>query len=57
MTASLQIGESFVGDGVNAAHINTVFIHQCLHCRIIARRVFIQHVLIRRPHCHFNHGL
>jgi len=24
MTTSLQIGESFVGDGVNAAHVNTV---------------------------------
>lgn len=28
MTSSLQIGESFVGDGVNAAHINTVFGHR-----------------------------
>jgi 5,6,7,8-tetrahydromethanopterin hydro-lyase len=25
MTVALQIGESFVGDGVNAAHVNTVF--------------------------------
>lgn len=27
-SASLQIGESFVGDGVNAAHINTVLGHR-----------------------------
>lgn len=26
--SALQIGESFVGDGVNAAHINTVFGHR-----------------------------
>ncbi|RFA07561.1 formaldehyde-activating enzyme [Subtercola boreus] len=25
MTSGLQLGESFVGDGVNAAHVNTVF--------------------------------
>lgn len=28
MTQALQIGESFVGDGVNAAHVNTVFGHR-----------------------------
>ena len=28
MTATLQLGESFVGDGVNAAHINTVLGHR-----------------------------
>lgn len=28
MTGAIQIGESFVGDGVNAAHINTVFGHR-----------------------------
>lgn len=28
MTQVLQIGESFVGDGVNAAHVNTVFGHR-----------------------------
>lgn len=28
MTQSLQIGESFVGDGANAAHVNTVFGHR-----------------------------
>lgn len=28
MTATVQIGESFVGDGVNAAHINTVLGHR-----------------------------
>jgi len=28
MTAALQIGESFVGEGVNAAHINTVLGHR-----------------------------
>lgn len=28
MTDLLQIGESFVGDGVNAAHVNTVFGHR-----------------------------
>lgn len=28
MTESLQIGESFVGEGVNAAHINTVLGHR-----------------------------
>ncbi|RFA12862.1 formaldehyde-activating enzyme [Subtercola boreus] len=25
MTSGLQLGESFIGDGVNAAHVNTVF--------------------------------
>ncbi len=28
MTDGLQIGESFIGDGVNAAHVNTVFGHR-----------------------------
>ena len=28
MAQALQIGESFIGDGVNAAHINTVFGHR-----------------------------
>ena len=28
MTQSVQIGESFVGEGVNAAHINTVLGHR-----------------------------
>lgn len=28
MPQALQIGESFVGDGVNAAHVNTVFGHR-----------------------------
>ncbi|MFJ4998561.1 formaldehyde-activating enzyme [Microbacterium sp. NPDC088619] len=28
MTSALQIGESFIGSGVNAAHINTVFGHR-----------------------------
>ncbi|MGV8970475.1 MAG: formaldehyde-activating enzyme [Microbacteriaceae bacterium] len=28
MTQALQIGESFVGDGANAAHVNTVFGHR-----------------------------
>ncbi|TXN29848.1 formaldehyde-activating enzyme [Lacisediminihabitans profunda] len=28
MTQALQIGESFDGDGVNAAHVNTVFGHR-----------------------------
>lgn len=28
MTQALQIGESFIGDGVNAAHVNTVFGHR-----------------------------
>jgi 5,6,7,8-tetrahydromethanopterin hydro-lyase len=28
MTQALQIGESFVGNGVNAAHVNTVFGHR-----------------------------
>ena len=28
MTQALHIGESFVGDGVNAAHVNTVFGHR-----------------------------
>jgi len=28
MTASVQIGESFVGEGANAAHINTVLGHR-----------------------------
>ncbi len=28
MTQALQIGESFVGGGVNAAHVNTVFGHR-----------------------------
>lgn len=28
MTQALQIGESFVGDGINAAHVNTVFGHR-----------------------------
>lgn len=28
MTEALQIGESFIGDGVNAAHVNTVFGHR-----------------------------
>jgi len=28
MTQALQLGESFVGDGVNAAHVNTVFGHR-----------------------------
>jgi 5,6,7,8-tetrahydromethanopterin hydro-lyase len=28
MAQALQIGESFVGDGVNAAHVNTVFGHR-----------------------------
>ncbi|MDJ0338144.1 formaldehyde-activating enzyme [Cryobacterium sp. PH31-O1] len=27
-TETLQIGESFIGDGVNAAHVNTVFGHR-----------------------------
>ncbi|MFM9919108.1 formaldehyde-activating enzyme [Lacisediminihabitans sp. H27-G8] len=28
MSQALQIGESFVGDGINAAHVNTVFGHR-----------------------------
>ncbi|WP_022884594.1 formaldehyde-activating enzyme [Glaciibacter superstes] len=28
MQGTLQIGESFIGDGVNAAHVNTVFGHR-----------------------------
>ncbi|MFW0771912.1 formaldehyde-activating enzyme [Paenarthrobacter nitroguajacolicus] len=28
MTEQLQIGESFIGDGVNAAHVNTVLGHR-----------------------------
>jgi 5,6,7,8-tetrahydromethanopterin hydro-lyase len=28
MTEALQIGESFIGDGANAAHVNTVFGHR-----------------------------
>jgi len=28
MTSTIQLGESFVGDGVNAAHINTVLGHR-----------------------------
>lgn len=28
MTADIQLGESFIGDGVNAAHINTVLGHR-----------------------------
>jgi len=28
MTAGLQIGESFIGEGVNAAHVNTVLGHR-----------------------------
>lgn len=28
MPQSLQLGESFIGDGVNAAHVNTVFGHR-----------------------------
>lgn len=28
MSQALQIGESFVGDGANAAHVNTVFGHR-----------------------------
>jgi 5,6,7,8-tetrahydromethanopterin hydro-lyase len=28
MTQALQLGESFIGDGVNAAHVNTVFGHR-----------------------------
>ncbi|NHW46834.1 formaldehyde-activating enzyme [Paenarthrobacter sp. MSM-2-10-13] len=28
MTEQLQIGESFIGDGVNAAHVNTVIGHR-----------------------------
>lgn len=28
MTQALQLGESFIGNGVNAAHVNTVFGHR-----------------------------
>ncbi|EPR76068.1 Formaldehyde activating enzyme [Leifsonia rubra CMS 76R] len=28
MSQAVQIGESFIGDGVNAAHVNTVFGHR-----------------------------
>ena len=28
MTQALQIGESFIGDGANAAHVNTIFGHR-----------------------------